>query len=111
MNTPRESKRARLGGLGTGLGSTLLALALPKCPLCAAAYLSVFGLGAGAAGLLISVLRPLLIAVALAALAFSLKHWLWPARRCCLLSRAPSAHACDTGQGRGAHGAEGLKCT
>ena len=53
---PRVARTARWM-LGPGL---LLALA-PKCPLCLAAYLSVFGVGAGTAAAVAPWLRPIAI--------------------------------------------------
>jgi hypothetical protein len=63
-----------------GLGVSLTALA-PKCPLCLAAYLSLFGIGGAAASVVHPLLRPLgalLVALAVATL---LRHWLGTRRR------------------------------
>jgi hypothetical protein len=51
------------------LASALLAALVPKCPLCLAGYLSVFGAGVGAAGVAVRVLRPFGLAVCALALA------------------------------------------
>jgi hypothetical protein len=52
------------------LASGLLAMLVPKCPLCLVAYLSLFGVGLGAASVASALLRPL--GVGLAALALGL---------------------------------------
>jgi hypothetical protein len=54
---------------GLTLASGLLAALLPKCPICLVAYLSVFGVTLGAASLTLAVLRPLLLTLAVLALA------------------------------------------
>jgi hypothetical protein len=51
--------------------SALVAALLPKCPLCVAAYLSVFGVTVGAAGVALVVLRPLALALCATALGFA----------------------------------------
>jgi hypothetical protein len=56
---PRPS-RLSWGALLSGLALALL----PKCPLCIAAYLTVLGLGTGAAGALAQVLHPLTLFLA-----------------------------------------------
>jgi hypothetical protein len=45
------------------------ALLVPKCPLCCAAYLSLFGVSAAAASLIAPLLRPLAFGVGAVALA------------------------------------------
>ncbi len=49
---------------GWAIVPVLALVALPKCPLCLAAYLSLLGLGAGVAGELAAAARPSLIALA-----------------------------------------------
>lgn len=51
------SARGRSGLLGT-LGVAFAAVAIPKCPLCIAAYLTAFGMSAGIASRLASWLLP-----------------------------------------------------
>ena len=72
MNTDR---RRRLQGAGFGsalLAEGLLLALVPKCPLCVAAMLSFWGLGAGVAGALAPWLRPVaLLSAALCALALA----------------------------------------
>jgi len=48
----------RIGALASAV-SALLVLALPKCPICIAAWLSVFGLGAGVGATIAPAMRPL----------------------------------------------------
>jgi hypothetical protein len=60
-------------GLTLALGVALVLV--PKCPMCIAAYLSLFGLGMAAAG----ALAPWCLPVALA-LILSSAAWFWPAR-------------------------------
>ena len=58
----RAPKRiAKTAGLSLFPG--LLLVFAPKCPLCLAAYLSVFGIGAGAASLVAPWIRPFAIAL------------------------------------------------
>ena len=45
------------------------ALLVPKCPLCCAAYLSLFGVSAAAATLIAPLLRPIALGVGVAVLA------------------------------------------
>jgi hypothetical protein len=71
----RSSRRSRPISW-IAVGSALLAVLLPKCPLCVGAYLSMLGLTAGAAGVALHVLRPL--GVLLAGLALA---WMLLARR------------------------------
>ncbi len=59
----RDSARARPRAAWVALVSGLLAAAIPKCPLCLAAWLSIFGVTAGALGAAVQVLRPLALAV------------------------------------------------
>jgi hypothetical protein len=61
--------RAERGRVGSALTLALgVALALvPKCPMCIAAYLSVFGLGMAAAGALAPWCLPLALAMILVA--------------------------------------------
>jgi membrane protein implicated in regulation of membrane protease activity len=57
------------------LSGLVLALA-PKCPLCLAAYLSVFGVGAGVAAATAPWLRPVTTVVLALALIFTLAAWI-----------------------------------
>lgn len=50
-------------------GAALLALLIPKCPLCVTAWLAAFGMSAGAASVTASFARPLLLVVAAVAVA------------------------------------------
>ncbi|HYS08519.1 MAG TPA: hypothetical protein VEP66_07230 [Myxococcales bacterium] len=69
----RDSARARPRAAWVALVSGLLAAAIPKCPLCLAAWLSIFGVTAGALGAAaVQVLRPLALAVCGLALGFAL---------------------------------------
>jgi hypothetical protein len=45
---------------------------VPKCPMCIVAYLSAFGVTVGMAGVALSVLRPLAVALVVLALGFAL---------------------------------------
>lgn len=60
--------RTRRAGSIAGLLASALAILAPKCPMCLAAYLSLFGLGA-IASWLAPVLLPLGLAVGLVAVA------------------------------------------
>jgi hypothetical protein len=62
-----RSARGRASAIISSAGAILLAALVPKCPLCIAAALSAWGLGAAAA--LAPTLRPLLLALAALALA------------------------------------------
>jgi len=62
-------KRAPLLALASGLVLGLL----PKCPLCLAAYLSAFGIGA--AGIAVGLLRPLGFALVALGFGFSVLRW------------------------------------
>ena len=68
----RDSARARPRAAWVALVSGLLAAAIPKCPLCLAAWLSIFGVTAGALGAAVQVLRPLALAVCGLALGLTL---------------------------------------
>ena len=64
------------------LVSGLLAAALPKCPLCLAAWLSIFGVTVGAAGMAaVQVLRPVALCVCGLALAVTLLKLIRTAER------------------------------
>jgi hypothetical protein len=60
------------------LASTIVAALLPKCPMCLMAYLSVFGVSLGATSLTLTVLRPLVLAIAAVAVALTLLRWRRP---------------------------------
>ena len=59
------TKGARRAMLGSWLGSALafLAVALPKCPLCVAAYLCLFGMSASSAVAVVKLGVPLCLAM------------------------------------------------
>jgi hypothetical protein len=59
--TARARPRARAPWVA--VASALLAALVPKCPLCLAAYLSIFGVSVGAASVALRVARPLALAV------------------------------------------------
>lgn len=77
----RGRARAGRGRAGSALTLALgVALALvPKCPLCIAAYLSVFGLGMAAAGAIAPWCLPLALALIVMSVAWGLRSW--PERR------------------------------
>jgi len=59
-------------------GTSMLAAVLtPKCPLCAAAWLSTLGLGGSLAGQLAPWMRPLLLAAAGLAFSLAVGPWVW----------------------------------
>jgi hypothetical protein len=67
---PSRSRLSRPSRLSWGAVVSGVALALlPKCPLCLAAYLTVFGVGTGAAASLAQVLHPVTALVAVVVLA------------------------------------------
>jgi hypothetical protein len=67
---PRRASLSRPSRLSWGALASGVALALlPKCPLCLAAYLTMLGLGTGAAASLAQVLHPLAALVAVLVLA------------------------------------------
>src|SRR5262245_49967649 len=86
---PKRRLPARHGPRGQRIASllafvpaALLAIAVPKCPLCLAAQLAVLGVGAGAASAIAPLLSPLRIALALTALGLLLRaSRLQPERR------------------------------
>jgi hypothetical protein len=65
---PGDPPRARAPWVA--VASTLLAVLAPKCPLCLAAYLSIFGVTVGAASVVLQVLRPLALVVSGLAIGF-----------------------------------------
>jgi hypothetical protein len=69
--------RPRARAPWVALASALVAALVPKCPLCLAGYLSIFGLAAGA----VRVLRPLALALCGLALGFMLLRALASGRR------------------------------
>jgi hypothetical protein len=76
----RDSSRPRTAWVA--LVSGLLAAAIPKCPLCLAGWLSIFGVTAGALGVAaIQVLRPLALAVCGLALGVTLLKMIRPSER------------------------------
>jgi hypothetical protein len=70
LSRPRLSRAARPSRLSWGAFASGVALALlPKCPLCLAAYLTVLGVGTGAAASLARLLHPLAASIAAVVLA------------------------------------------
>jgi hypothetical protein len=59
--------------LGVAVPAALVLLVAPKCPLCVAAWLGAFGVGAGAASFVATSLRP--VAVVSLALALGMAVW------------------------------------
>jgi hypothetical protein len=57
------------------LASGVLAAVLPKCPVCVGAYLSMFGVSLGAAGVTFALLRSLSFAMVALALGLTLVGW------------------------------------
>ena len=78
-----RARSARAAGGATSLGTLLAVALLPKCPLCVAAMLSGLGLGAAATGRLAPLVRPLGLALVVAALlAVAWMEWRrWRGRR------------------------------
>ena len=68
-----ESWLERTGSVASSVGAVLGLIFLPKCPLCIAAYLASFGVGAGAAAFAAPLLRPLAVVLALMAFAALLR--------------------------------------
>ena len=68
MNTRKapegSSLASRALGVASPVGSVVLLVLAPKCPLCIAAYLASIGLGVGAAACLAPLLRPALFVFA-----------------------------------------------
>jgi hypothetical protein len=69
-----------LGRAASSFGAALLAVLVPKCPLCIAAYLATFGLGATAAHGAALFVRPIVFTLAGVAL-FSLALGAWRSRK------------------------------
>ncbi|WP_044281569.1 hypothetical protein [Myxococcus stipitatus] len=67
-----EQRRPAVRAPALSLVLGLMAALLPKCPLCLVAYLPVLGVTVGAAGALISMLRPVGLAMAALSLGFIL---------------------------------------
>jgi hypothetical protein len=78
---PACPPRRRVRAPWVALASAALAALVPKCPLCLAAYLSIFGVTAGAAGLAVRVLRPLGLVLCGLSLGFMLVRALTSRRR------------------------------
>jgi hypothetical protein len=82
-------RRARelLGRGVSSLGAAIVALLVPKCPMCVAAYLASLGLGAGVSHSAAPFVRPVAFTIAgVAALALALGAWRIGRRRaapCC----------------------------
>ena len=74
-----RSRVARRAGWSV-LPGLLLALA-PKCPLCLAAYLSVLGVGAGAAQAIAPWIRPVAASLLVLALGLTVAAWISYRRR------------------------------
>lgn len=86
-----------LGRAVSSVGAALVAALVPKCPLCVAAYLTSFGLGAGASHSAAPFVRPFGFTVAgVAALALVLGVWRSRRRR----ARGCCGHAGRLARGR-----------
>lgn len=59
-------RRDRMSAIAGSAGAILLAGLVPKCPLCVAAALTAWGIGATAAGTVAPIVRPLLLMLAIA---------------------------------------------
>ena len=86
MNTKKAPEL--VGRAASSFGAALIAILVPKCPLCVAAYLAGFGLSAAAAARAAVFVRPsalVLAAVTLVALAFGVwqRRTRTSAPRCC----------------------------
>jgi len=84
--------RRRRAGLGWAVAPWIALAALPKCPLCIAAYLSAIGIGAGVAAPLASVVLPAArgaAVVAVVASALWVAHAIWRTRRAALAGPLP----------------------
>ncbi|HVU04952.1 MAG TPA: hypothetical protein VHE30_24545 [Polyangiaceae bacterium] len=66
-STTRPSWLARGTAFGSTAGTFVLAALVPKCPLCVAAMLSAWGVGASVAGTVAPVVRPALLVLTVAA--------------------------------------------
>jgi hypothetical protein len=80
----------RLARAAASLGSLVLAVLLPKCPVCVAAWLSALGVGASLGATLAPVLRPLGFTLAALALAVFLAGE-WRRRRARRIARRATA--------------------
>lgn len=83
-------RRPRRSRLSWAVVPGLALLAVPKCPLCLAAYLSIVGLGAGTAAWLARLIHPLALAVAALAVAVVAARLVGLVRRR-LVARHPAA--------------------
>ena len=79
----REPSQAHAKLPWLGVLPAILYTLVPKCPICLAAYLSVFGVTVGVSGFFLAVLPPLAIVSAMLGLGFAL----WRAKFCVTLSR------------------------
>jgi hypothetical protein len=70
--SPPARRRVRPPWLA--VASALGAVLAPKCPMCLVGYFSLFGVGLGAASVVVTVLRPLAIALALLSLILFLRR-------------------------------------
>lgn len=65
----RRPARSAVPLSALGVGSTVAAILVPKCPLCIAAYLTLCGVGAGWAAVVAPVVRPAAFALSVVSLA------------------------------------------
>src|SRR5262245_15858711 len=86
---------------GLSLVSAIGALLLPKCPICLAGYLAVFGLGTGAASVLSPMLRP--IALGLMAITLVLLVIKRSAKRAAVSSASKETHGNERECGSACH--------
>ena len=78
----------RASAITSSAGAMLLAGLVPKCPLCIAAVLSAWGIGATASGAFAPMLRPLLVLIALVLAALGVASALLPdVMPCCVRRR------------------------
>jgi hypothetical protein len=79
--------------LGSGAGLGLVALLLPKCPLCLASYLALVGVGTAAGITIAELAAPAVVVLAVTLVGAAMISWARDRRRtptcCCATSRTP----------------------